>query len=54
MWDLGEHSSGSRAKGTKEAEGSDGTGGSAAVLGGGLEWRKGVEGLEILKGCVQK
>ena len=27
MWDLAEHSSGSRAKGTKEAEGSDGKGG---------------------------
>ena len=27
LWDLGEHSSGSRAKGTKETEESDGTGG---------------------------
>ena len=26
--------------------------GCAAVLGGGLEWREGVEGLEILEGCV--
>ena len=40
--------------GRKRPKGQMGRVGSAAVLRGGLEWRKGVEGLEILKGCVQK
>ena len=38
----------------KGQKGQMGRVGSAAVLRGGLKWRKGVEGLEILKGCVQK
>ena len=41
-------------KGRKRQKGQMGRVGSAAVLGGGLEWRKGVEGLEMRTGREKK
>ena len=41
-------------KGRKRQKGQMEWVGCAAVLRGELKWREGVEGLEILKGCVQK